>query len=204
MKLEEFFSRISKSALLEATRKFRKLRTEGEFYLKEVEPTYRFFHQSFKMIWMKISIESYIDILLMIFGVDPSKLEGLEEKIGELKKLDADRWWVKLLEDTLPITMDTLWGAGEDIFIESWKKLATAFYTTKIICVSTIRVLERLFKGILPGKNGVIDCYEALFFYIWVPEWRYSSNEQILGAIRKSGNKELIGIFIRRKTQHGT
>ena len=202
MKLEEFFSRISKSALLEAIRKFRKLRTEREFYLKEVEPTYRFFHQSFKMSWMRESIGSYIDVLLTIFGIDPSELEGLKEKIGELKKLNADRWWVKLLEDALSITMDTLWGAGEEVFIESWKKLATAFYTTKIICISTIRFLRRLFRGKLPGKNGFIDCYEALVFYIWVPEWRYSSNKQVLEAIRKSGNKELIEIFISRKAQH--
>ena len=196
MDLQKFFSSISKKYLTKAEEALQELEKSENFHICEIEPTYRFFHHSFKMVGVKDSITMYIDILLTIFGINTKELHTLNDRIEKLKELQADSWWVTLLEQASKINIDTLYGASRAVFIDAWKTLSSAFYTTKIICIATVKVLRKIFQGKIPGlRSQFIDYDEGIFFYIWVPEWRYTSSTEIIDAIHKSSNKELIEIL---------
>ena len=214
MDLKEFFKRINRNSLDRAIEMFQKIRKKEHFYIHEVGSTYRFFHRSFKMIDMKTTINAYIDVLLKIFGVDIPPSASLKDRIEILNKLGADEWWLGLLEEASLITLDTLYSADKESYIDSWRKLVTAMYTTKIICISTIRLLRKLFSGKLPGELEkisethppirMLETYEALVFRIWVPEWKYRSEEEILRAIKLSRNKDLLAILNKKEIYPAT
>jgi len=153
-------------------------------------------------------------VLLKIFGVDIPPSASLKDRIEILNKLGADEWWLGLLEEASLITLDTLYSADKESYIDSWRKLVTAMYTTKIICISTIRLLRKLFSGKLPGELEkisethppirMLETYEALVFRIWVPEWKYRSEEEILRAIKLSRNKDLLAILNKKEIYPAT
>lgn len=186
MRLDELFERISKENLEEAETVKEELDSSKFYWSTDVDSLYRYFHDSFKIFGRcKIIVDKCLSAILKLFDEDVNSRDNI---IPKMKELDMDPRFIKEMEECLK--MERHPGKME---LEEWQKLNSASRDARISLDSCFRFIEELFEGKKPGN--ILDYYQALFFYLFVPDWRHRLEEEVLEFISSSDNVELKKVY---------
>lgn len=185
--MKKFLSKVSRANLERA--KARRRAIEGQYWTLEVEHCYRYYHDSFKMFFARDTLIAYLDAILALVGETTKGIrKGYPAVVKKMTMVEFDSRFIGLVREALHVRFHE--GRTEQ---EEWRKLSSALYTTKIALDASIKFVENLLSGVLPGERlGALEYYEALVFYLWgLTSWRRLTDSAVIDFIMRYGSKDL-------------